>query len=365
VPFVDLDRIHAPIRAELEQALIDVSRRGDFILGDAVVEFEREFAAYVGCNQAIGVSSGTAAITIALAAAGIGPGDEVIVPAHTYVASAMSVVHAGAAPVFCDVDERTGLIDVESAAAATTSRTAAVIPVHLYGQLCDMAQVLSFADGHGLAVIEDAAQAHGASYRGVKAGAWGLASAFSFYPSKNLGCFGDGGIVCTDDSAVADRARQLRNLGQLEKGDHRSIGFNERLHTLQAAVLRVKLPRLDDWNRDRSAAARTYREQLPAAARCLPDRADFNDVHHLAAVRLRDRGEVARLLAEQGIETGIHYALPVHRHPPFKSAPRTVSLERAEAWAEEELSLPMFAGITEPEMAAVCSALQSCEEIAA
>jgi dTDP-4-amino-4,6-dideoxygalactose transaminase len=356
VPFVDLERVHAPLREELDAAVAAVIQRGDFILGAAVDEFERDFAAYVGSDHAVGVNSGTAAIAIAIAAAGIGPGDEVIVPAHTFIASALGVVHAGATPVFCDVEETTGLIDLDSAAAVAGPRTAAVLPVHLYGQVCDMDAVARFAGDRGLAVIEDAAQAHGASWAGRRAGSVGLVSAFSFYPSKNLGAFGDGGAICTSDPAIAERARRLRHLGQLGKGDHLVSGFNERLDTIQAAVLRVKLPFLDAWNRTRVEAAELYRARLAESHRLLPVRAGADDIYHLFPIRLGDRDGVAERLAASGVGVGVHYSPAVHEQPPFAAAAHG-QLTRAEAWAAGELSLPMFAGITEQEVDRVCEAL--------
>ncbi|MFL5886334.1 MAG: DegT/DnrJ/EryC1/StrS family aminotransferase, partial [Thermoleophilaceae bacterium] len=229
VPFVALSRMHEPIAGELRAAFERVLGASSFTLGEEVEGFEAEFADYCDARHCIGVASGTSALTIALVAAGIGPGDEVIVPAHTFIASALGVVHAGATPVFCDVDDDTGLIDAEAAADAVSDRTAAIVAVHLYGQVCDMAAVGSLAERHGLLVLEDAAQAHGATFDGRRAGSLGNVAAFSFYPSKNLGGMGDGGAICTDDDEIADVARQLRHLGQKAKGEHVRIGYNERL----------------------------------------------------------------------------------------------------------------------------------------
>jgi dTDP-3-amino-3,4,6-trideoxy-alpha-D-glucose transaminase len=359
VPFVDLGRAHAPIRGELEAAIEAVVERGDFILGDAVERFEEEFARYVGVSHAVGVKSGTAALAIALRAAGIGPGYEVIVPAHTYIASALGVVHAGARPVFCDVEDASGLIDLESAAAAVGDRTAAVMPVHLYGQACGMDAISDFADAHGIAVIEDAAQGHGAAWAGRRVGAFGLASAFSFYPSKNLGAFGDAGMVCTDDGAIAEGARRLRNLGQLEKGDHALAGYNERLDALQAAVLRVKLPHLDRWNASRAEAAGAYLRQLPDDVGTLPHRPRAENVHHLFPIRISGRDEVAAALSRSGIATGIHYTRALHMQPPFEGRRISVELSSAECWAAEELSLPMFPGLGDDEVGTVCEGVRA------
>lgn len=361
VPFVDLSRSHEPLADQIDEAIAEVRGRGDFILGEAVERFERRFADYVGVDHAIGVGSGTAALAIALRASGIGPGDEVIVPAHTYIATALAVVHAGAEPVFCDVEAATGLIDVDSAAAVVGSRTAAIVPVHLYGQVAALEPLAELAGAHDLLLLEDSAQAHGARVGARLAGSLGDVSAFSFYPSKNLGAFGDGGMVCTDDAGIADLARRLRNLGQAEKGVHSEVGFNERLDTIQAAVLDAKLDHLDGWNGSRRQAAAWYREHLPDCVCCLPERVDVEDVFHLFPIRVPggspDRDGVAAALADRGIGTGVHYSPAVHQQPPFATAGSAVPLAEAEAWAAEELSLPMFPGITEEEVGAVCTAL--------
>jgi dTDP-4-amino-4,6-dideoxygalactose transaminase len=351
IAFVDLNREHAQLADELSAAFERVRERGGFILGEEVEAFEREFAAYCGAEQCVGVASGTAALTLALIAAGIGPGNEVIVPAHTYIASALAVVHAGARPVFCDVLEDTGLIDIDAAQAALTGSTAAILPVHLYGQACDMDAVEAFAKRHGIAVIEDAAQAHGARFRDARVGSLGLAGCFSFYPSKNLGAMGDGGAVCTDDSAIAQRVRELRNLGQRTKGTHVRAGMNERLDALQAALLRVKLPHLDARNSARADHAARYRHALDGHVRLVAEREEAPSVHHLFPVRLADRDALASALAAQGIQTGVHYTPAVHQQPPFEADGRVRDrFPVAEAWAREELSLPMFPGLEECEV---------------
>ncbi len=363
VPFVDLGRLHGPLRAELDAAFAGVVDRGDFILGSAVAEFERDFAAYVGAGEGIGVGSGTAALQIATEALGIGAGDEVIVPAHTYIASALGPLDAGAAPVFCDVEPDSGLIDLDSAAEVVSERTAAIVAVHLYGQSCAMDRVRAFATRHGIAVIEDAAQAHGASWKGTPCGSMGDVAAFSFYPSKNLGAFGDGGMITTSDPGVADRARGLRNLGQIRKGEHVLAGHNERLDTIQAAVLAVKLPGLDRANGSRREAAARYDDGLPAGVRRPPRRSGSDDVHHLFPIRVADPVALQSFLAERGIGTGFHYTPAVHRHPPFLD-PDCPGFGAAEAWAAEEISLPMFAGITPREVDAVCAAIAESGELA-
>ncbi len=357
VPFVDLAPMHAEVGAEIEAAIAATIERGDFILGAEVAAFERDFAAYCGVAHAIGVGSGTAALQIAALSLGIERGAEIIVPAHTYVASALGPLHAGLEPVLCEVDARTGLIDPDAAAAAIGERTAAICAVHLYGQVCDPGPLRELAAARGLALIEDAAQAHGAAFGGERAGSIGDVAAFSFYPSKNLGAFGDGGMVTTDDDAVAELARRWRNLGQLAKGDHDVAGMNERLDTLQAAVLRAKLPRLDAWNDARREAAACYREQLPAELPILPERDGARDVYHLFPVLVDDRNRVRGELAAAGIGTGIHYSPAVHQQPPLRGNRRGGELANAERWAREELSLPMFPGLDGDSVAAVAAAL--------
>jgi dTDP-4-amino-4,6-dideoxygalactose transaminase len=357
VDFVDLERQHAPIEAELRAVFDRILGHGEFVLGREVELFEAEFADYLGAGECIGVGSGTGALAVAMRAARIGSGDEVIVPAHTFIATALAVVHAGATPVFCDVDGESGLIDIASAERAVTPRTAAVIAVHLYGQACDLGALAAFADRHRMALIEDAAQAHGAEWDGRKAGTVGLVSAFSFYPSKNLGALGDGGAICTSDSGIAQRAKELRDLGQALKGDHVSIGYNERLDALQAGLLSVKLRHLDEWNGQRRGVADWYAEELPPRARRLPRRAPASDVFHIFPIRIELRDTVADALREAGIATAVHYSPALHRQPPFAADP-VPDLPGAEAWAREELSLPMFAGLRRDEVRRVCDALE-------
>ena len=362
VPFVDLGRQHAPVRDGLRDAFDRVLGSSGFILGAEVDAFEAEFAAYCGAGECVGVASGTAAITIALRAAGIGQGDEVVVPAHTYIASALGILHAGATPVFCDVEEATGLIDAASAEAAVSERTAAILCVHLYGQPCDMTALAGVAARRGLMVLEDAAQAHGARIDGRPVGAIGAAGAFSFYPSKNLGALGDGGAICTDDRAIAEQARRLRHLGQRGKGEHVLAGVNERLDGLQAALLRVKLRHLDGYNASRREHAAAYDSHLPAQVRRLEVLPGRECVYHLYPIRVADRDAMAERLGVLGIQTGVHYAPAVHGQPPFARAERRVPLAEAEAWAASELSLPMFAELDGEEISRVVAA---CDKVVA
>jgi dTDP-3-amino-3,4,6-trideoxy-alpha-D-glucose transaminase len=360
VPFVALDREHARIATELRAAFARVLEGGEYILGAAVERFESAWADACGTSHCVGVGSGTAALTLLLRAVGLRPGDEVIVPAHTFIATALAVVHAGGVPVLCDVDDATGLLDLDAAVATVGPRTAAVIPVHLYGQLCDMDAVGRFAERHGLAVIEDAAQAHGAECDGRRAGSFGAGAAFSFYPSKNLGALGDGGAVCTNDSALADRIRQLRNLGQRRKGEHLLLGANERLDAIQAALLEVKLRHLDEANAARRAHAMRYRARLGGRLRILHDSPRTPCVHHLYPVRVPNRDQIAAHMRRTGVQVGIHYTPALHRQPALRSvAVVPHDLPRAEAWAAEELSLPISPGLRPGEIdraAAACLA---------
>jgi len=359
VPFVALDRQHEPIRAELREAFERVVGASAFILGQEVAAFEDEFAEYCGAEHCVGVASGTAALTLALQAAGIGPGDEVIVPAHTFIASALGVVHAGATPVFCDVEDGTGLIDVATAEDVVSERTAAVLAVHLYGQAADMDAVVAFAERHSLTVVEDAAQAHGATWRGRRTGTLGQAAAFSFYPSKNLGALGDGGAICTSDPDIADRARALRHIGQRRKGEHELTGWNERLDGLQAAFLRAKLPYLDGWNGARRKRAERLRAEIAGGPlRLLEERVESPCMYHVFPVRSDDRDALAAALGDASIETGIHYSPACHRQPPFDDG----GADRcpvASAWAAEELSLPMFEHLGDTEIDRVAAACKS------
>jgi dTDP-3-amino-3,4,6-trideoxy-alpha-D-glucose transaminase len=351
VPFVALDREHEAIAAQLRSAFDRVVRRSGFILGEEVDRFEAAWAAACGTRHCVGVASGTAALTLLMRAAGIGRGDEVIVPAHTYIASALGVIHAGALPVLADVEDGTGLLDPEAAAALVTQRTAAILAVHLYGQACDMAPLERLARRHGLALFEDAAQAHGATWEGRPAGSLGDGAAFSFYPSKNLGALGDGGAICTDDGGLAEWARRLRDLGQRRKGEHVALGVNERLDGLQAALLSEKLVHLAEGNRARRRLAALYRERLACHVGLPEERAWSRCVYHLFPVRVPARDAVAQRMREAGIATGVHYSPALHRQPALDGyvlAPHPVPA--AEAWAAEELSLPMSPALTQAEI---------------
>jgi dTDP-4-amino-4,6-dideoxygalactose transaminase len=357
VPFQDLSRHHALIADELREAYERVTRTNGFILGAEVERFEQEFAEFCGARHCVGVASGTAALMIMLRAAGIGPGDEVIVPAHTFLATALAVQHAGATPVAADVRPDTALIDPDAVAAAVTPQTAAILPVHLYGQVCEMDGLRRVAEKHGLAIFEDAAQAHGASYRGqARAGSLGTAGAFSFYPSKNLGALGDGGAVCTDDGALAERMRRLRDLGRSGDASHTVAGYNERLDGMQAAFLRVKLPHLEGWNDARRRAAEFYRRRL-TSLELLMEREETPCVYHLFPVRVDDRDQVAARLREAGVGCGVHYPLSLPEQPALAGLTGT-DAPVAREWAASELSLPIFPEISEAELSAVAEVLE-------
>ena len=357
--FVALERQHARMEHELKETFARVLGSSAFTLGSELDRFEADFAEYCDASHCIGVASGTAALALMLRAYGIGPGDEVVVPGHTFIASALAVAHAGATPVLCDVDDGTGLIDPDAARAALGPRTSAILAVHLYGQVCDMDALRALTDPRGLLLLEDAAQAHGARYRGRPAGSLGAAGAFSFYPSKNLGAFGDGGAVCTDDDVLAARLRRLRHLGQRAKGEHVELGYNERLDALQAALLRVKLPHLDAWNKSRREHAARYRELLEPAVCVVEEKPESPSVYHLFPIRLQNRDAVSGRLRKYGIETGVHYEPAVHRHPAWSgSSLRHGELPVAEAWAAEELSLPMHPDLQPEEIERVANAVR-------
>jgi dTDP-4-amino-4,6-dideoxygalactose transaminase len=357
--FVDLAGQDAAVREEIERAALDVMRKGNYILGEEVAAFEDEFAAYCGSAHAVGVGSGLAALELILRGYGIGPGDEVIVPAHTFVGSAGAVAFAGAAPVLADVRED-GNLDPERVAEAITPRTRAIMAVHLYGRPADVEALADLARAHDLKLIEDAAQAHGARYGGRRTGSLGDAAAFSFYPSKNLGANGDGGMVTTDDEELADRIRALRNCGQFEKNTHELLPFNHRLDTIHAAVLSVRLGRLDAWNEARRRVAAWYDEALAGSGLTLPPVDDHarESVWHLYVVRSTQRDALQDYLGEHGVPTGLHYPRPVHLQPVFLDLPYARgSFPVAERLADTVLSLPMHPCVTEEQVAWVAEVL--------
>lgn len=358
VPFNDLVRQHEPLADEFREAFERVVRSSGFILGAEVERFEEEFARFCQAGHCVGVGSGTAALILMLQAAGLGPGDEVIVPAHTFLATALAVIHVGAHPVCVDVEPGTGLIDPNAVRAAIGPRTAAVLAVHLYGQVCQMDPLDELCQQHGLALFEDAAQAQGATYQGRPAGGLGRAGAFSFYPSKNLGALGDAGAICTNDAELAERARRLRDLGRASDGTHRAVGYNERLDGLQAAFLRIKLGHVETWNEARRGWAQRYRQGLQGEGdlALLEERSESPCTYHLFPIRVDDRDRMARDLSAAGVATGVHYPVAVPDQPALAHLPR-VDVPTARDWAARELSLPLFPELREDEVDAVVGAI--------
>ena len=348
VPFVDLASQYRSIAAEIDEAVSRVLRETDFILGRELCRFEEEFASFCEAKWAVGVDSGTSALELALRAYEIGPGDEVITAANSFIASALAISHAGATPVLVDVDADTYAIEVAAIARAITPRTKAIIPVHLYGHPADMEPIVRLAQRHGLVVIEDACQAHGARYKGKRAGSLGHAAAFSFYPGKNLGAYGDGGAVVTSDEAIAKRLGMLRNYGQREKYQHMFRGYNRRLDTLQAAVLRIKLKHLEEWNDARRQHAKTYCRLLGQTGIGVPRAAAHSEsVWHLYVIQTDQRDAVKEYLASRGIGVGIHYPIPIHLQPAYRDLVyRPGDFPVTEECARRILSLPMYAELT-------------------
>jgi dTDP-4-amino-4,6-dideoxygalactose transaminase len=362
VPFVDLAPTTAAVADDVLEELALVIASGDFVNGPAVGDFEASFAAYCGTAQCVGVASGLDALRIALAATGVGRGDEVIVPAATFIATFAAVAQVGATPVPVDVSEEDYTLDPGRAANAATSRTTCIVPVHLYGQLADMHALTALARSRGIAVVEDAAQAHGAARQSIRPGTASAAAAFSFYPGKNLGAFGDAGAVITNDAALAQTARALRQHGEVEKYRSTRVGWTARLDTVQAVVLRHKLRLLDEWNADRRRAAAAYSELLDGVGdlRLPQSAAGSKHVWHLYVVRTQDPAALGAHLGGCGVATGRHYPEPPHLSAAFADlghGPGAFPI--AEALASEGLSLPMFPGITEEQLEKVAQAIRN------
>lgn len=361
VPFVDLKTQYDCIKPEIDRAIARVIENARFVLGEEAERFEDNFAEYCGAKCAVGVNSGTSALFLALRAANIGSGDEVITQPNSFIASAAAISHTGAIPVFVDSDSATHLIDVSKIERAITSRTKAIMPVHLYGQVSPMEEICSVAKKHGLFVLEDACQAHGATMGGARAGSLGHAAAFSFYPGKNLGAYGEAGAIVTSDEALAERVRRLRDHGSLEKYVHTEIGYNMRLEGIQAAVLQVKLTHLDEWNEARRAHAARYQELLGSIkGLTLPVTTPGHEhVFHLFVIRSRERDSFQQFLKERGVATLIHYPVPIH----LQEAYRHLGLERgsfpqAESAAAEILSLPMYPELTDEQIGYVADTIK-------
>jgi dTDP-4-amino-4,6-dideoxygalactose transaminase len=363
VPFVDLKAQYRSIEAEVLAAISESLSGMELFLGPNVRAFEAEFAAYCRTRFAIGVGSGTDALYLALKACGVGPGDEVITVPYTFFATAEAIRMLGAIPVFVDVDPETYTLDPARLPGALTARTRAIVPVHLYGQMADMEAIMAFARQHGLVVVEDACQAHGATDRGLTAGSVGDAAAFSFYMSKNLGAYGEAGAVTTGSRAVAEAVRLLRDHGSAHKYEHQEFGINSRLDELQATILRIKLRRLEEWNERRRAHATSYRWLLEDLGLGLPTvRLGSTHVYHLYVVRTKDRERVRSVLADRGISTGVHYPIPIHRQVAFESGIGRIAgdLSVSEALSEQVLSLPMYPELEAEQLASVAGCLRDC-----
>lgn len=359
IPFLDLKIAHGELRTELEGAFRRVLESGWYILGEEVANFEKEFATFCGVRNCVGVGNGLEALHLILRAYGIGPGDEVIVPSNTYIATWLAVSYAGAVPVPVEPVEATYNLDPDRIEAAITPRSKAIIAVHLYGQPADMGPINTIAEKYGLRVVEDAAQAHGAKYKGRRTGSLGDAAGFSFYPGKNLGALGDAGAVTTNDDELANRVRALRNYGSQAKYHNEYKGFNSRLDELQAAILRVKLPHLDNWNAARCEIAAHYQLALRGSGLIFPAVPEWAEpVWHLFVIRSHDRDSVQKKLAEAGIVTMIHYPIPPHLQPAYSEF-HTLNLPIAELIHREVLSLPIFPGISDDQVSRVVAVLQN------
>jgi dTDP-4-amino-4,6-dideoxygalactose transaminase len=358
VPFLDLSRHVAPLRAELDAAVAEVLDGGRFVGGEPVERFEREFAAWVGAEHAVGVASGTDAVELALRAVGVGEGDEVITAANTCVPTIAGIEGAGATPVLVDADTASMTIDPELLASAVTERTAAIVPVHLYGRCADMDGVLAVAAEHGLKVVEDCAQAHGATWADRRAGTMGDAAAFSFYPTKNVGALGDAGAVVTGDAEVAAEVRALRSYGEVERYESVRRGTNSRLDTLQAALLSVKLRHADSWLARRREIAARYAEAFKETPLESPaDPGGGIHAFHLYVVAVPERDRFRSRLSDAGVETLVHYPRAVHENPAYRGISRFGSLAVSERLASSVVSLPLYAELEDDEVAAVADAV--------
>jgi dTDP-4-amino-4,6-dideoxygalactose transaminase len=365
IPFVDLRAQYASIKDEANAAVQGVLNSCQFTLGNEVAAFEEEFAAYCHTQHGVGVNTGTSALHLALLTAGVGMGDEVITVPFTFVATVAAICYTGARPVFVDIDPRSFNMDVSALEAAITPRTKVILPVHLYGQTAHMAPILDMAKKRNLIVIEDAAQAHGAEYRGRRAGSLGDMGCFSFYPGKNLGAYGEGGMVVTNNADFARTIRMLRDWGTVRKYEHILKGYNFRMESIQGAVLRVKLRHLEGWTEARRSAAARYDRLLAASGVQTPAAASFaRHVYHIYAIRTQRRQAWQRALEEQGIQTGIHYPIPVHLLPAYADLGYTAGqFPQAEKAAAEVLSLPMFPELTAAQCEQVCDAIRGTVDV--
>jgi dTDP-4-amino-4,6-dideoxygalactose transaminase len=360
IPLVDLKAQYAGIKPEIDAAIERVVNNTSFIMGKEVTEFEQKFASYVEAQAAVGVASGTAALHLSLLACGVGPGDEVITTAHTFMATSEPISQIGAKPVFVDIDPDTYNIDANLVEQAITPRTKAIIPVHLYGQPAQLDDLLEVARRHNLSLIEDAAQAHGAEYKGRRCGSIGDLACFSFYPGKNLGAYGDAGAVTGNNEELLARVRKLRDHGRTSKYEHDEIGFGERLDGLQAAILGAKLPHLEAWTEARRSHAKLYNELLADCDVVTPyELEEARHVYHLYVIRTPRRDKVLAHLKSKGVDAGIHYPVPLHRQPAYlKQGYGDLSLPLTEQASAEVLSLPLFPELTYEQIAYVAEAVK-------
>jgi dTDP-4-amino-4,6-dideoxygalactose transaminase len=361
VPFLDLKSVHRQLAAEILDSWRSILEDAAFIGGPSVELFEKEFASFVGARYCVGIANGTDALRLALVAMGLQPGDEVITVPHTFIATTEAITQAGGRIVFVDVDAQTGTMSPEALERAITEKTRFIVPVHLYGQAAEMEPILAIAKRHGIQVLSDACQAQGATYLGRDVGTLGRASAYSFYPGKNLGACGEAGAVTTDDAEIAAKLRMLREHGQPKKYYHDIEGYNARLDALQAAALRIKLRHLSSWNEQRRAVAAQYRQRLNSLPLELPAEASGRKhVYHLYVVRHPEREQLRVRLGELGIATGMHYPVPLHLQKAYEHMKlRAGSFPESERWAAQGLSLPMFPGLSEAQVDAVCNGIRA------
>jgi dTDP-4-amino-4,6-dideoxygalactose transaminase len=359
IPLVDMKAQYAQVKADVDAAIAHVVANSDFILGRDVEAFESEYAAYCEADFAVALDNGLSALELGMRALGIGPGDEVITPAHSFIASSSAISFTGATPVWVDVDPVTYNLDPKKIEAAITPRTKAIMPVHLYGQPADMAEIMAIARRHKLLVVEDACQAHGARYRGKRVGSIGDIGAFSFYPGKNLGAYGDAGALTTNNREIADTVRKMRNYGQSKKYHHEYLAWNRRMDTLQAAVLRAKLPHLDSWNAARRRHASVYEELLAGSGVTTPRAAPEREhVFHLYVIETDGRDEMLEHLAQEGVHAGIHYPIPIHEQKAYTSFGKGPgSFPVTEKAAPRLLSLPMYAELSEEQLRLVADSV--------
>ena len=360
VQFIDFSKQNETIKPEVDAGWAEVIAKSAFIMGPQVRKFEEEFARFCGVKYAMGVNSGTDALYLALSALDIGPGDEVILPTHTFIATALCVSYTGAVVKFVDIEEETYNIDPKKLAQAVTPRTKAIIPVHLYGQMAHMGEIMAIADKHGISVVEDACQAHGARYKGVRSGAMGKAGCFSFYPTKGLGGWGDGGAVITNDDKVKYMVEMLRDYGRSDRYAHKIKGFNSRLDTMQAVVLSAKLKHLDEWNKMRQVVAAVYARELEGIGVEIPKAApDRDHMYQTYAIRVKNREKVMEGLKAKGIPSLIHYPIPLHLQEAYADAGyKQGDFPVAEKVASEILSLPLFPHMTTDQVKEVVAALK-------